>query len=344
MLAGVWAAASDFHLDYWKLGPPIIFLSIIVLGCHIVRARLRLQTPTALIEVVIQFLLACGGAELLSYELGSLNTPWADAWLARADLALGFDWVGVNRWVSQHSALTPLLRAGYQCFVWQPAVILVLLSFRVSHLRLRTFLLAWTLALTITLAGLAFAPAQTAYVYYGESAGPLPELSAQVGMAQFETLEALRAGGLRNLLDQELEGLVAFPSFHTTGGILFVWTLWPLRWARWPVLVINGLMIMTVPIIGAHYLVDVLAGAVVAAAAILIASRADLPFARRVERRRVNQRLPGSLHQIADRVEAAVGSVPGDGLMMEAAAGRGSARPFVKEPVGNLKVVGVGGS
>src|SRR5262245_27416771 len=122
-LAALWPAVSDFRLNYCKLGTPILFLCVIVLGCHIVRARLRLQTPCALIEAVIQFLLVCGGAELLSYELGSLSNPWADPWLAAGDHAMGFDWVGINRWVARHPTLTRLFRLAYQSFAWQPPMI-----------------------------------------------------------------------------------------------------------------------------------------------------------------------------------------------------------------------------
>ena len=71
--------------------------------------------------------------------------------------------------------------------------------------------LAWVVALTITLGGLALAPARTAWVYFGAHAA-LPDLAAQVGTAQSMTLAALRAGGLRNLLSDPIEGIVALPS------------------------------------------------------------------------------------------------------------------------------------
>ena len=75
------------------------------------------------------------------------------------------------------------------------------------------------------------------------------------------------------MLDQEIEGLVTFPSFHTAAGVLFAWALWSTRWLRWPGLIVNVLMIASVPIIGAHYLVDVFGGVVVAIASLYLARR-----------------------------------------------------------------------
>lgn len=233
------------------------------------------RASASAIEATAQLFFVSVAAVLASYLLGSVGTPWADPWLVRFDQAMGFDWVGVNRFATAHLWITWLLRASYQTFVWQPFVVLVLLAFRMSHRRLQMFLLAWTLAMIFTLVGLAIALAQTAYIFHGVAQGPLPDLSAEIGKAQFTTLEALRAGGLRNLLDQDFEGIVAFPSFHTSGAIVFVWALWPLAWVRWPALALNALMIASVPVIGAHYLIDVLAGILVAVLALTMAHAID---------------------------------------------------------------------
>ena len=227
-----------------------------------------MQTPPALVETVTQFAFVSVVSVLVSYLLASTGAPWADPWLDRFDRAIGFDWVGVNRYVAGHPWLAWALRAGYQSFVWQPLVVIALLSFQMSHRLLQLFMIAWTLSLIVTLLGLAAAPAQSAYIFYGATQSGLPDLSAHVSNSQFSTLESLRSGGMRNLLDDELFGLVTFPSFHTAGAILFAWALWPLRWLRWLAIFLNALMIAAVPVIGAHYLVDVFAGLLVALAAI----------------------------------------------------------------------------
>jgi membrane-associated phospholipid phosphatase len=69
-----------------------------------------------------------------------------------------------------------------------------------------------------------------------------------------------------------MEGLISFPSFHTANAILFIWALWPLRLLRPVILVVNVLLIASTPLAGAHYLVDLIGGAVVAVGAIWLTS------------------------------------------------------------------------
>src|SRR5262249_14325691 len=78
----------------------------------------------------------------------------------------------------------------------------------------------------------------------------------------------LRAGTLRTLDLEHFGGAVTFPSFHAAAAILYAWALWPLRWVRPFSLAVNGLMLVATPIGGGHYLVDVLAGVMVAAGSI----------------------------------------------------------------------------
>ena len=70
----------------------------------------------------------------------------------------------------------------------------------------------------------------------------------------------------------DLEGLITFPSFHTTNAILFAWTLWPVRYLRLPILVLNGLMVASTPTAGSHYFIDIVGGMAVAFLAIVAAN------------------------------------------------------------------------
>jgi membrane-associated phospholipid phosphatase len=68
-----------------------------------------------------------------------------------------------------------------------------------------------------------------------------------------------------------LNGVLTFPSFHAASAILYAWGAWPIRWLRPFSLLGNGAMLLSTPIGGGHFLVDVLAGIVVATAAIYAA-------------------------------------------------------------------------
>ena len=264
----IWAALSDFHVDRAKMAGLAALSVTVAISCWWVRRQLALQLQPMLVEAYTQISSISCIAVLASYEIGSLDVPYQDALLAKIDRALGFDWVAVTLLVARHEWLQGLLHFAYQSFVWQPFVVITLLALSGAHRRLQVFMLTWVIALAIALAGLALAPAQTAWIHFGANVA-LPDLAAQVGTAQSTTLEALRAGGLRNLMNEPFEGIVAFPSFHTVGAVLYVWALWARL--RLPAVTLNGLMVLATPVIGAHYFIDVFAGVGVALTALSLA-------------------------------------------------------------------------
>jgi membrane-associated phospholipid phosphatase len=87
--------------------------------------------------------------------------------------------------------------------------------------------------------------------------------------AYVEDLVGLRHGSLPSLDMMLLKGVIAFPSFHAVLAILFTYAH---RGSRVfvPVAVFNGLMLLSIPSEGGHYLVDVLGGIAVGLLAILM--------------------------------------------------------------------------
>jgi membrane-associated phospholipid phosphatase len=142
--------------------------------------------------------------------------------------------------------------------------------------RLQEFVVAFSIALVLTMAIFVFVPAVGAFVYVDLSPEQYARLPATV-YTPARTLEALRSGTLAFVPLDDLEGLVAFPSFHTAAGLLYAWALWPLRRLRWPAIILNCAMIATTPLGGAHYVTDVLGGAIITALALVVARRVGAP-------------------------------------------------------------------
>jgi membrane-associated phospholipid phosphatase len=138
--------------------------------------------------------------------------------------------------------------------------------------RLQAYLIAFAIAVTATAVVASFIPAANALIYVDQAPTDVSTLP-DGGHSYFPTLEGLRAGTLRIIDFSRMEGLIAFPSFHTANAILFVWALWPIRLLRLPMLVLNFLLIASTPLAGAHYVFDLIGGAVVAFAAIFATSR-----------------------------------------------------------------------
>lgn len=66
-------------------------------------------------------------------------------------------------------------------------------------------------------------------------------------------------------------GLIAFPSFHVIWGILLAYLTIERKWIFYPVACFNALLILATMMLGWHYLVDVLAGATIAAGSLAAA-------------------------------------------------------------------------
>jgi membrane-associated phospholipid phosphatase len=74
-------------------------------------------------------------------------------------------------------------------------------------------------------------------------------------------IQALRAApGAQNL---PYAGIVSFPSFHAVMAVLLIYSHRGLHWTFPAVLVINILMLISIPYCGDHYLIDVAGGLIV---------------------------------------------------------------------------------
>lgn len=191
--------------------------------------------------------------------LATLSAPFADNWLAAADRALGFDWVAyAHATVSWHDTFA----RAYKSFMWQPAMVaFALFPFGQCDRGWRAVLAA-TIAMTLTAMLFPFAPAIGSSLHYGVAVVTPAQPFAQV-------LTDLK-DGVRVLDTGTFKGLVSFPSYHAAAATIFSWGCWTTK-LRWPVIALNIVVCMSAITMGSHYLVDILAGIAVGAAAIAAA-------------------------------------------------------------------------
>jgi membrane-associated phospholipid phosphatase len=89
----------------------------------------------------------------------------------------------------------------------------------------------------------------------------------------------LRAGTLDTLALGDLRGLATFPSFHVCLAILTAWALAPVPVVGPVALLLNAAVIVATIGAGGHYLPDVLAGGLLAGAALACRVRRREPAA-----------------------------------------------------------------
>jgi hypothetical protein len=221
----------------------------------------------------------------LTYVAASAHFPMQDATLLAVDRAMGFDWAAYAGFVDSHPQLASWLNCGYGMIGWPIFAIPVILAAKRSYLRIEEFTFAFGLALAATTIISALVPAIGVYQEIGLDPASLTHIDPRAYLDQLRDLPPTRDGSLRHLELLGLGGIVTFPSFHAASAVLYAWALWPLRWLRPLILLINGAMLAATPLNGGHYFADVLAGVAVAALAIFAARQVGRLIARRVSYR-----------------------------------------------------------
>lgn len=219
----------------------------------------RLADLAHLVAQLFAFFAAAG---VFSYILmaASAPVPPVDDALTRADLALGFDWRLWFLWTQAHPLLGTVFQLVYMSALPQIAIITLYLSLTGQRECGSEFLWTIMLSLLIIIPLSALFPAMSAFAYH------------QMGLEKasfLHDLAGLRRGEIHEIDLARMQGVIAFPSFHTTLAVLFVYVL---RKRRAPFVIaalVNGLMLLSIPSEGGHYLMDVIAGAVTTFVAIL---------------------------------------------------------------------------
>jgi membrane-associated phospholipid phosphatase len=208
---------------------------------------------------------------MLTYVASTVPLPYRDFELNVIDRWLGFEREAYLDFLGRNDGLRVVLGFAYDSLLPQSIFVLIA-SAAVRRIdRLQGYVIAFAIAITATALIATFVPAANALIYLDKMPTDVSTLP-DGRHSYFPTLEGLRAGTLRIINFNAMDGLISFPSFHTANAILIVWTLWPIRFLRFVLLPLNLLLIASTPLCGAHYVIDIVGGAAVAFVAILVTS------------------------------------------------------------------------
>lgn len=209
----------------------------------------------------------------LSYLGAATNLPLFDRWFDSADRALGLDWSGMLAWMDTHAALHPLFREIYMSLMPQTVVVVLALAWAGRQSELRNFVLAFILATLTTIVLAALIPAEGVWGYYNLHATEYPNIAPAAHGVHLPMFNGLRDGSFRMLMATGAEGIITFPSLHAALAVILIAALWPLPAFRWIGLAINTVMLVSIPIDGGHYFIDIFAGLVIAVLSLYAARR-----------------------------------------------------------------------
>jgi hypothetical protein len=257
----------------WRsfLNPAIVAALLTAAGWYYraMRNELRLGAMLTATAQIICF--AAVGAPL-SYIAAMSGFPLQDAMFDAWDRALNFDWVQMMQFVAAHPTLQLVLHFAYASFALQSVTTITALGIAGQLDRLASFVAAFICTTLVTIAISAIYPAVGPWVFldlHSEAAnGFLPTSSTS-----WPVFLGLRDGTFNTVYGLNAEGIITFPSLHAALGVLFPIALWRTHVVRWFAFALNGLMLVATPAYGSHYVVDVIAGVIIAVACWLAVTR-----------------------------------------------------------------------
>jgi membrane-associated phospholipid phosphatase len=264
LLDAIWMWAKGIGLEIKSLGPPLGMAAILVACAVICSALARRQRRLAYVlrasadylQSVTQLMLMILPLVALTYLAATANFPLADDVLTRADGLIGFNWETASAWVHSYPILAEVLRLCYRSIQWQFFAVLFFASVKRPGEVNGEFIWNFLVTLLLTTAIAAILPA----LGHGGAAA----------MSAVDALREVRSGGWTQFDLRTADGIVTFPSFHAALGVLFVYSTRHERHALWVVLPLNALMILSTPTEGGHYLIDSIAGCLIACLSIAL--------------------------------------------------------------------------
>jgi membrane-associated phospholipid phosphatase len=270
----IWIMSSGFSFTWpyhlWPVSYPIgILIASHYYGKRRAAPQIRMMCHAGICSTLF-FVIYTAVITILSYLVASLNFPLYDRELAQWDAAIGFDWKAFLGWVNSHPLIGKILVWIYHSSVIQLVAIILLLSITIKTSRLQELcdLYVMTSVIAVVLSGLI--PAAGAYAYHAPGPMLFNNLNPSAGLWHIEHYEGLRNGSYRLIELGQMQGLVTFPSFHTCFAITLAWCFRDFRWLFPITIAVCGAVLVSTLTEGGHYLVDVLAGIVIAIACIVL--------------------------------------------------------------------------
>lgn len=267
LVDAAWARLIGFHLIVtWRDGMVLAAVLAATLA-----ARKFSRRGAMILEFLALTLASAMVFGVLSYLCLASSGPLADAALLRIDRAMGFDWLAGFHVLQAHPAAGKWLRLLYDSMPYQALYVAALLGVMGRKGTLReTFWIVATAGLLTDIGVLLF-----------PALGPFEQFGLQSFGGFLPEMKKLLAGNDLTFALGHMTGVVCFPSFHTAMAIIYAYALRRTGAIGWLVAGANTVMLLAIPFIGGHYLIDMIAGAGVVAVSMLIVSRfgGDVPSA-----------------------------------------------------------------
>jgi len=200
---------------------------------------------------------------ILTYAGTPLDAPLSDKWLMACDSALGIHLPAIVAWTAAHPIVKSMFDAAYPSVMPSTLLAIVVLGLDQDRRRMQEFVFQFMFAGLLTTIVFFLLPAAGPFSAYGYEVRPDQQRF-------LEHFDALRSGRFHQISLSHLEGLITFPSFHTSWALLVAWGFRHHRWLNLPMLVLNLTVVVSTVTTGWHYGSDVFGGILVTVFAVLL--------------------------------------------------------------------------
>lgn len=250
--AGFLLMRHGMRFDYLSAGPAFMTIAGLLPFAVVFDVRKLKQFSNLLIGFLcmVGFNLCLA---VLTYAGTPLNAPLADWWLMKSDAMLGVHLPSVVEWMALHPWVSAVMNRAYYSVLPSTLLAIVVLGFDADVRRLRSFVSQFMIAGLLTTAIYFVLPAEAPTAAFGYAASPAQQRF-------IEHFQGLRSGQLTLVSMNSLEGLITFPSFHTTWAVLLAFAFRPYKWLFLPMVLLNAAVCVSTVTTGWHYATDVLGG------------------------------------------------------------------------------------
>jgi PAP2 superfamily protein len=266
------ALLGPFELDWRSFWAPGVVTTLLAAGGWFYRSVRRDERLGAILSSTAHIIGFAAVGAPLSYIAATAGFPLQDAALEAIDRHLGVDWAQLMTFVSLHPRLQLVLSFAYSSFALQTLTTVLALGMAGQLTRLSSFITAFIATTLVIIAISAVCPAAGPWLFLeiqpASANGFLPTSSTS-----WPVFLGLRDGTLHTVYGIRSEGIITFPSLHAALGVLFPAALWHVKGVRWLALGLNILLVLATPAYGSHYVIDVIAGILIAAVCWVAAAR-----------------------------------------------------------------------
>lgn len=269
VFASIWLAINYFGRDYpgilYVAPISLLYMSPLILLLNLGSLYYLKSVPflSFFTWSYTTFFLIAIAAGLIATGIQFTPFPYIDRHLIQWDIFFHFNTVALITFTHNHPFLHEIFSFTYDMVIIQLILICVVLPlFKNQERSMVVYFIALCFSYIIG----------TTIYYFFPSIAPthffhVPYFSASehnVFIKYYDIhhyLPIKRGGG----------GIISFPSFHVIWAVLFIYAYRNVKWLFYIFLIINSVAILATLFLGWHYLVDVIAGAILAVFSIIVA-------------------------------------------------------------------------